>query len=446
MLPSTRADCLFCWACGFCVSTWLVSDGAPYYACVDESARSCSPYRISYAMSDVSPTRKELDCIICDFNAKTHSGLMWHYDSVHPREHRRRGTQESNASGVERRRRKLLARRLARTALEQRAAASVPAPPPVPAQSTAPPNPIPPGSAGHPRPRPAANRNNAPRSSPAAGPTAAPASALPGGAHPADLERAVQAEIDGLLTLARVRGDSPPVQPAPRERMRKRHREERSSGARQAPAFEYATLQTKVRAIFEDLNDWQASTPLAVKRRRAKVGKFNNARLRALQRFMLSVGRGGLSLKEQKKLYDFLVLWDSNRPSDDGKLQHAFPTFGSFKTSLKDDVDAGVCAKGWRKVKLVEGGQSYEAFFTPALRAILELVREDKKIHLWSGESAPSPPTSRRESSLDGDAFRAVEKAVIEEHGPNSCVLGIHMFSDAFQVSWSGGTSTCRLF
>lgn len=425
-----------------------MSNGALYVTCADATALMYHVRSPWSTMLDVRPTRRELDCSICDFNARSYSGLQWHYDAVHPGQSQQRGGGSRNVSGQERRRRKLLARRLAREALLRGTPASGPEEPPAGAPSAAPPIPAPPAASGRPRREAAAAGHEAaaPVGSlpggldPTYGPTAPPTSPLRGDAEPADMDRAVQAEVDGLLELARVSGVSPSVQPAARKRVRKRRREDRSPEAPDVPAFEYATLQTKIRAMFEDLNDWQASTPLAVKRRRAKEGKFNTVRLRALQRLVLSVGGGGLSLKEQKKLYDFLVVWDSIRPSDDGKLQDTFPTFGSFKTALRDDVDAAVSEKGWRKVSLVEGGQSYQAFFTPALGAILDLVREDKKIRLWSGPSGPAPPTSLRETPLDGDAFRAAEKVVIEEHGPNTCVLGIHMFSDAFQLSWSGGT------
>lgn len=259
----------------------------------------------------------------------------------------------------------------------------------------------------------------------------------------------MQAELDGLMALARVVDPSASGTSPTGKRSRKRRREAGSAtDQREEPTFAYATLQAKVRAMFEELGDWQRSAPLALKRKRAKEGKFNTVRLRALQRFALSVGKSGMSLADQKKLYDFLDIWDGTQPGQlrdsghDQKLREVFPSVGAFKSALRDDIDAGVREKLWRKSTLVEGGQSYQAFFTPALNVILNLMREDKDVRLWSGESGPAPPTDLRESVLDGDAFRSAEKAVVDEHGSRSCVLGIHMYSDSFQLSWSGGKGT----
>lgn len=41
---------------------------------------------------------------------------------------------------------------------------------------------------------------------------------------------------------------------------------------------------------------------------------------------------------------------------------------------------------------------------------------------------------------MDGDAFRLCEKEVVGTHGGSSFVLGLHLYSDSSQLSWSGGT------
>lgn len=282
-------------------------------------------------------------------------------------------------------------------------------------------------------------------SAPAAA-AALPAAPLSGNADPATIEEAVQAELDGLLELARVAVASPPPSPSPSSRPRKRRRQTGAATAQaQGPSHAYLTLQTKLRAMFEELGDWKRSAPLAIKRKRAKGGRFNTVRLRALQRFILTVGRGGMSLADLEKLYDFLTVWDGTQPGQlkdvghDQKLRDVFSTFGAFKAAVRDDIDAAVHHKGWRKCSLAEGGQHYQTFFTPALHVILDWVRGDQNVRLWSGASGPAPPSALQETPLDGDAFRLSEKAVMDEYGPGSCVLGIHFFSDCFQLSWSGG-------
>lgn len=103
-----------------------------------------------------------------------------------------------------------------------------------------------------------------------------PAAPLSGNADPATIEKAVQAELDGLLELARVAVASPPPSPSPSSRPRKRRRQTGAATAQaQGPSHAYLTLQTKLRAKFEELGDWKRSAPLAIKRKRAKGGRFS---------------------------------------------------------------------------------------------------------------------------------------------------------------------------
>lgn len=41
---------------------------------------------------------------------------------------------------------------------------------------------------------------------------------------------------------------------------------------------------------------------------------------------------------------------------------------------------------------------------------------------------------------MDGDAFRLWEREVVATHGGASFVLGLHLYCDSSQLSWSGGT------
>jgi len=82
----------------------------------------------------------------------------------------------------------------------------------------------------------------------------------------------------------------------------------------------------------------------------------------------------------------------------------------------------------------------FEAYFRSVLEVALKMLRDGQGVKLWSGGDRPAPPTSSRESPLDGDAFRLCESIIMAEHGADSFVLVFHIFSDASQLAWSGGT------
>lgn len=77
------------------------------------------------------------------------------------------------------------------------------------------------------------------------------------------------------------------------------------------------------------------------------------------------------------------------------------------------------------------------------LRSLLDADPETVK--LWSGGEQPAPPSETRETPLDGDAFRMNEQMLVNDQGQQCFVLGLHVFSDASQVSWSGGKHVCFL-
>jgi len=214
------------------------------------------------------------------------------------------------------------------------------------------------------------------------------------------------------------------------------------------PEYLYSSVGLHVRALYEALGDARRAEPLVHLRKRAKPGRFNTVRLRALQRFVLQVGGAGLSEKDQEFLYEFLDCWDGTKAGmarDAGHhktLRHTFPSVKAFKNALRDDLDDAALNAGWQKVKLVEGGVSYEAYFCDVLQVIRSLLRsKGKHIQLWSGVSGPAPPSDVRETPLDGDAFKICEELVMKNRDELSCVLGLHVFSDSSQLSWSGGTS-----
>lgn len=207
----------------------------------------------------------------------------------------------------------------------------------------------------------------------------------------------------------------------------------------------FATLSTEVRSLYEDMNDWQRMTPLLTRRKRCRPGRFDSYRLRALERFALECGGAGLSLEWQERLFDLLDTWDGTKPGmphDDGHnqtLREAFPSANSFKDAIRDDVDDAVLMEGWCKCTMDVDGLSVTTFLCPALDVLIEALHNAKEVQVWSGEDGPAPPTSMRETPFDGDAFRKNEDDVVRRHGPDSFVLGVHLFSDASHISESGG-------
>jgi len=220
-----------------------------------------------------------------------------------------------------------------------------------------------------------------------------------------------------------------------------------AAAADAVPEYLYSSVGLHVRALYEALGDARRAQPLVQRRKRAKLGRFNTVRLRALQCFVLQVGGAGLSEKDQEFLYDFLDVWDGTKAGmaeDAGHhktLRYSFPSVKAFKNALRDDLDDAALNAGWKKVKLVEGGIAYEAYFRDVLQVVRALIKKKGgNIQLWSGVAGPTPPNDRRESPMDGDAFKMCEELVMNNREELACVLGLHVFSDSSQVSWSGGT------
>lgn len=214
--------------------------------------------------------------------------------------------------------------------------------------------------------------------------------------------------------------------------------------------FDFQTLSTRVRAMYEVLDDAARSVPILERRKRSRPGQFNTKRLRALQQFVLGVGGAGLSQREQRLLYSFLDEWDDHRQespmdaTEDFSLRAVFPSPNAFVNALRDDLHEAVLQEGWKKVVVKEGGIEFEVCYRPALEVLLSMMSSSRQVSLWSGNGGPALPTDRRETPMDGDAFRLCEREVIESHGQNAFVLGMHLYSDSSQLSWSGGTFDCR--
>lgn len=248
-----------------------------------------------------------------------------------------------------------------------------------------------------------------------------------------------------------------PMQPDDANPRAPKRRKAGTSGDTEAGERSYATIATEVRALYESRHDWPKSVPLLTLRKQWQASRFDSFRLRALERFSLECcGGSGLTINDQARLYNLLDIWDGTQPGmpiDDGhdqKLRDVFPSCNAFKTAIRDDIDSAVIDAGWRKVVLVEDGMELVAYFRSALHVVLRLLHAASDIKLWSGGDQPGPPTDARESPMDGDAFRKNEQIVVNKHGHDCCVLGLHVFSDASHVSWSGGKlsprAACYLF
>ncbi|KAK1866489.1 hypothetical protein I4F81_009007 [Pyropia yezoensis] len=209
--------------------------------------------------------------------------------------------------------------------------------------------------------------------------------------------------------------------------------------------YQYQSLATRIFSLYEVLDDAARSVPILERRKNSRTGRFNSTRLGALQQFVLGVGGAGLSVREQKQLYDFLEIWDRRdavdpmETRDDLSLSAVFPTVSSFTKALRDDLDDAVLSAGWKKLKIREGGTVYEVYYRSVLEVVMaRLQKGDGGVRLWSGEDGPAPPTNMRQTPMDGDAFRLCEKEVVATHGGTSFVLGLHLYSDSSQLSWSG--------
>lgn len=116
--------------------------------------------------------------------------------------------------------------------------------------------------------------------------------------------------------------------------------------------YQYQSLATRVFCLYEVLDDAAWSVPILERRKNSRSGRFNTTRLRALQKFVLGVGGAGLSLKEQKQLYNFLEVWDRRdavdpmEVSEDLSLSAVFPTVSSFTNALRDDINDAVLSAG----------------------------------------------------------------------------------------------------
>lgn len=162
------------------------------------------------------------------------------------------------------------------------------------------------------------------------------------------------------------------------------------TGGRQVGVtYQYQSLATQLRCLYEVLDDAERAVPIVQRPKRRRGGRFNTTRLRALQQFVLGVGGAGLSVREQRLLYNFLDIWDRHSlddvmmDDDNLSLRAVFPTVTSFTNALRDDLNEAVLEAGWKKLRMQEGGRMYEAYFRPVLDVVMgQLRRRPDKVRL----------------------------------------------------------------
>lgn len=148
-------------------------------------------------------------------------------------------------------------------------------------------------------------------------------------------------------------------------------------------------------------------------------------------------------------LYELIDIWDGTQPGmpiDEGHhkmLREVFKTPYAMQAAIRDDLDDAIDRAGWNKCVLEERVFLYTAFFRPVLEVSIAMLRAGKRIKIWRCENGPAPPTSSRSSPIDGDALRLCEKELAEEHElDRAFFLGLHVYSDALRLSWSGGSAS----
>jgi len=259
-----------------------------------------------------------------------------------------------------------------------------------------------------------------------------------------DLNEAVAMELRALMEVSRQEQDDADEPSGKRRRL--------NTGEPLQKLYTFSTISTALRAFYEDEGDWERAEPIVERQRGWRTGRFDSFLLRTLQRFSLKSGGQGLSLQWLEELYDLLDVCDGTKPGmpidarHNGPILDAFNTYNSFKDAVHDEVDDVALGAGWMRVMLVVDGESFVALFRPVLQVILAMLKAGKEVRLWSRDDGPAPQTEARESPLDGDAFRMSEAALMDQKKDHTCfVMGLQVYSEASQLSWSGGTLICPL-
>lgn len=156
----------------------------------------------------------------------------------------------------------------------------------------------------------------------------------------------------------------------------------------------------------------------------------------------------GLSTAFQTEFYQLIAAWDGSTAdgtqpaSTPRKIKHQFPSGNAFRNAVRDDVDEAVLSAGRKKCTMVQGGVRYVSFFHSGLKVALEALRCSKKVQLRRDDVAVG---NRRETPIDGEAFKVYQDAVNAVTAETEFVLGVYVYSDASSLSWSEGLFICSL-
>lgn len=240
-------------------------------------------------------------------------------------------------------------------------------------------------------------------------------------------------EIAALLSATRE------VAPRPPRRSRKRSRAEADDGGIETT---HPSVATRVWALYESYYDAARAQPLARAIKRSKAGMFNSNRLRLMQSFVYKAAGCGLSGTDVSDLWELFHEWEppsTVNADEPQRLRDIFPTPHAFQQALSDDIDKAIEDGGWMACNIVEDGESYDTFYRPGLPVLLRSLSASNKVRYWAKGDEDDGPSDCRETPFDGDAFRLCEQDVLREHGEDAFVLGIHVFSDSCVMSSSGG-------
>lgn len=164
----------------------------------------------------------------------------------------------------------------------------------------------------------------------------------------ADGEGIGDAELTALLAAAgEIVDAAPPAHKRPRRRVGA-YAPQHAAANLEEVAYPY--LNTTARAFYERFKDADRAQPLVRQRKRARPGRFDSDRLRALEDSVLSLNMG---YDGQNKVYKLVCLWDRTFPGtsgDDGRsllLAESFKSAHAFRQAISDDIDEAEIDDGW---------------------------------------------------------------------------------------------------
>lgn len=202
----------------------------------------------------------------------------------------------------------------------------------------------------------------------------------------------------------------------------------------------YPTLATRVTAVYEQHGDRARSLPLTRPLANSKAGKFKSKAMILLQSFVYKACGAGFPGGNVDELYSVFLAWQPNCSCDNDQyetLRGKFRTPHALRQALSDDIDEAVEEEGWMRCPLTELDQTFEAYFRPSFDVVMEALKTAPHVRYWCRDEEDEGPSDCRETPFESDAFRLSEERVINEHGDDAFVVGLHVFSDSCAISGS---------